>query len=82
MERLFEPKTEKEAELVKTIKNNRDRISRKKALQSLLILNGFEKSELYAIRSIEYYDGISNKPSAWKKFRSASVVYDDCRVTR
>lgn len=77
MERIFEPKTEKEIELVKIIKTNSNKAARKKALQQLLILNGIDKNDLYAIRSKEVYSRIPNKPATWKRFHSATVMYDD-----
>lgn len=82
MERLFEPKTEQEAELVKIIKTHSDKDTRKKALKELLVLNGFDKKELYAIRSKETYDRIPNKPSTWMRFRMASIVYNDTMLKR
>ena len=82
MERLFEPKTEQEAELVKIIKTNSDKDTRKKALKELLVLNGFDKKELYAIRSKETYDRIPNKPPTWMRFRMASIVYNDTMLKR
>lgn len=82
MERIFEPKTEQEFELVKTIKTNPDKAARKKALQQLLILNGFDKNDLYAIRSTEVYSRIPNKPPTWKRFYSATVLYNDTMLKR
>ena len=82
MERLFEPKTEQETELVKIIKTNTDKAKRKKALQELLVLNGFDKNDLYGIRSKEIYTRIPNKPPTWQRFWSASIVYDDCKLRR
>ena len=82
MERLFEPKTEQETELVKIIKTHSDKDTRKKALKELLVLNGFDKKELYAIRSKEIYDRIPNKPPTWQRFRMASIVYNDTMLKR
>jgi hypothetical protein len=82
MERLFEPKNEQESELVKIIKTDKDKTKRKKALQKLLVLNGFDKNDLYSIRSKEVYARIPNKPPTWKSFWSASIVYDDCKLKR
>ncbi len=82
MERLFEPKTEQENELVKIIKTDQDKTKRKKALQQLLVLNGFDKNDLYSIRSKEVYARIPNKPPTWTRFWSASIVYDDTKLTR
>ena len=82
MELLFEPKNQQETELVKIIKTNPDKAKRKKALQELLVLNGFDKNDLYAIRSIEVYTRIPNKPPTWRRFYSASIVYDVCRLKR
>ena len=82
MERIFEPKTEQEFELVEIIKTNSDKNARKKALQQLLILNGFDKNYLYAIRSKEVYSRIPNKPPTWKRFYSATVLYNDTMLKR
>ena len=82
MERLFEPKTEQEIELVKIIKTHFDKNTRKKALKELLVLNGFPKNELYAIRSREIYDRIPNKPPTWRRFRMATIVYNDTMIKR
>jgi hypothetical protein len=82
MERLFEPKTEQENELVKIIKTDQDKAKRKKALQQLLVLNGFDKNDLYSIRSKEVYTRIPNKPPTWTRFWSASIVYDDTKMKR
>lgn len=82
MERIFEPKTEQEFDLVKIIKTNSDKSARKKALQQLLILNGFDKNDLYAIRSKEVYSSIPNKPPTWKRFYSATVLYNDTMLKR
>ena len=82
MERLFEPKNEQENELVKIIKTDQDKVKRKKALKELLVLNGLDKSDLYTIRSKEVYTRIPNKPPTWKRFWSASIVYDDTRLKR
>lgn len=82
MERIFEPKTEQEAELVKIIKTNPNKVARKKALQQLLILNGFDKNNLYAIRSEEVYVRIPNKPSYFRRFHFATLVYNDTMLVR
>ena len=82
MERLFEPKTEQENELVKIIKTDQNKAKRKKALQQLLVLNGFDKNDLYSIRSKEVYTRIPNKPPTWTRFWSASIVYDDTKMKR
>ena len=82
MERIFEPQTEQEIELVKIIKTNPEKTTRKKALKQLLVLNGFDKNELYAIRSKEVYSRIPNKPPTWKRFYSATILYDDCKLKR
>jgi hypothetical protein len=82
MERIFEPKTEQEVELVKVIKTNPDKAARKKALQQLLVLNGFDKNDLYSIRSKEVYTRIPNKPPTWKRFYSATVLYNDIMLKR
>ena len=82
MERIFKPKTEQEVELVKIIKTNPEKTTRKKALNQLLVLNGFDKNELYAIRSKEVYQRIPNKPPTWKRFYSATIFYDDCKLKR
>jgi len=82
MERLFEPKTERENELVQIIKTDQDKAKRKKALQQLLVLNGFDKNDLYSIRSKEVYTRIPNKPPTWTRFWSASIVYDDTKMKR
>lgn len=82
MERIFEPKTEQEKELVSLIKTSPIRATRRKALKQLLVLNGFTKNELYAIRSKEVYSRIPNKPPTWQRFYSATIMYDDCRLKR
>lgn len=82
MERLFEAKTEKEQELVYIIKTNSDLKTRRKALKDLLVLNGFDKNELYAIRSKEVYIRIPNKPPTWMRFFSASIIYEDTLLKR
>ena len=82
MERLFEPKNEQEFKLVEIIKTDQDKSKRKKALQQLLVLNGFDKNDLYSIRSKEVYARIPNKPPTWKRFWSASIVYDDTKLKR
>lgn len=82
MERLFEAKTEKEQELVYIIKTNSDLKTRRKALKDLLVLNGFDKNELYAIRSKEVYTRIPNKPPTWMRFFSASIIYEDTLLKR
>lgn len=82
MERIFEPKSDKEKILVEIIKTNSEKKSRKKALIELLNLNGFKKDELYAIRSIEYYQRIPNKPPTWKRFSHACILYNDCLIKR
>jgi hypothetical protein len=82
MERIFEPKTNEEIELVNVIKTNPEKKERQKALKKLLVLNGFSKKELYAIRSIEYYDPIPNQPTYYKKFRMAIVMYNDTMLKR
>lgn len=82
MEHIFEAKTEEEKQLVQIIKTNPDRNSRKKALKQLLVLNGLDKNNLYAIRSKEVYVRIPNKPPTWTRFWSATVIYDDCLLKR
>lgn len=82
MERIFEPKTEQELSLVRVIKSNPDKSERKKALQQLLKINGFDKNELYAIRSKEIYQRIPNKPPTWQRFRSATLFYNDTMLKR
>ena len=82
MERLFEPKNEQESKLVEIIKTDQDRSKRKKALQQLLVLNGFDKNDLYSIRSKEVYARIPNKPPTWTRFCSASIIYDDTKLKR
>ena len=82
MERLFEPRTEQEAALVEIIRTSPLKGARKKALMQLLVLCGFDKCELYAIRSKEVYQRIPNKPKTWQRFCSATIFYDDCRLKR
>lgn len=82
MERIFEPKTQQEIELVQIIKTSQIKADRKKALQKLLILNGFDKNDIYSIRSKEVYARIPNKPPTWTRFWSATIVYDDCKIKR
>lgn len=82
MERLFEAKTEAEAELVKVIKTSKIKAERQKALKKLLTINGLQKDDLYAIRSKELYVSIPGKPSYYKSFYSASVVYEDTLLKR
>lgn len=82
MERIFEPKTPQEIELVKTIKTSQIKTDRKKALQMLLVLNGFNKNELYAIRTKEVYSRIPNNPSTWMRFCSSTIVYNSCLLKR
>lgn len=82
MERLFEPKNEQEKALVDIIKNNPEKATRKKALIELLKLNGFDKNELYAIRSKEVYQRIPNKPTTWKRFSHALIIYNDLLLKR
>ena len=82
MERIFEPKSEQEASLVKVIKTSPVKAIRKKALGQLLVLNGFDKNDLYAIRSKEVYQRIPNKPPTWQRFCSATIFYDDCKLKR
>jgi hypothetical protein len=82
MERLFIPKNAQEVELVHIIKTNKDKAARRKALSQLLVLNGFDKNEVYAIRSIETYRRMPGKPATWQRFFSATVYYDDCRLKR
>lgn len=82
MELLFQPKTEKEIELVEIIKTNKDKKIRKKALQELLVLNGLDKNDLYAIRSKEYYFKIANKSIGWNRFSHASIIYNNTLLNR
>ena len=82
MERIFEPKTEQEVELVKVIKTSTAKAARKKALQQLLVLNGLDKNDVYSIRSKEVYARIPNKPPTWKRFYSATVLYNDTILKR
>lgn len=82
MERIFEPITEREDELVQIIKTNPFKEVRKNALKSLLVLNGCEIDDLYSIRSIEVYQHIPNKPITYRKFLRATVMYDDCKLKR
>lgn len=82
MERIFEPKTQEEIELVQIIKTSQIKVDRKKALQKLLILNGCDKNDIYSIRSKEVYARIPNKPPTWTRFWSATIVYDDCKIKR
>ena len=82
MERIFEPKTEQEVELVKVIKTSHAKAARKKALQQLLVLNGLDKNDVYSIRSKEVYARIPNKPPTWKRFHSATILYNDTILKR
>lgn len=82
MERIFEPKNEQEKTLVDVIKTNHDKKTRKNALVELLKINGFDKNELFAIRSKEFYMRIPNKPSTWKRFSHAYILYNDILLKR
>lgn len=82
MERIFEPKNDEERYFVNIIKTNTDKVTRKKALINLLKLNGFEKNELFAIRSVEVYARIPNKPPTWRRFHHATVVYNTLLLKR
>lgn len=82
MEMIFEPNNEQEKQLVDIIKNNPEKATRKKALVELLKINGFDKNELYAIRSIEVYKRIPNKPPTWKTFSHAVIMYNNLLLKR
>jgi hypothetical protein len=82
MELLFQPKTEKEIELVSIIKFNPDKKNRKKALEQLRVLNGLSKDDYLSIRSKEFYSKIANKPIGWNRFSHASIVYDNTMLKR
>lgn len=82
MERIFEAKTDREIELVKILKTSANKNSRKKALQELLKINGCDKNDLFAIRSKEVYARIEGKPKTWRRFFSATIVYDDRLIHR
>jgi hypothetical protein len=82
MERIFEPKSDKEKELVQIIKTNPDKAKRASAIKQLRLLNGIDKNDLYAIRAKDVYGRIPNKPPTWTRFYSASIFYDDCLLKR
>lgn len=83
MEAIFEPKNEKELELVRVIRFSNVLNERKKAIKQLRVICGLDpKDPLCGLRSIEYYDRIPNKPPTWKRFRIAMVVYDTCKLKR
>ena len=78
VERLFIPKNEEEKILCKIIASSPELKKRKKALSKLRELYHLEGLQaLTALRAIEYYNHIQGKPAYFRRFRSASIVYND-----
>jgi len=82
MKCIFQPKTEQEIKLVEIIKTNKLRSKRKKALQELLFINGFDKNDLTIIFSKENFVRIKNQPPSYSMFHSAIIFYDNSILKR
>jgi hypothetical protein len=88
MYRLFVAKTEKEEELVKIIKTNKDLNQRKKALLELRFICGIAKEDcnkmigLMSIKTSEVYQKIKNKQWYIQQFSHASIYYEDTLIKR
>lgn len=80
MERIFEPKTKAQAELVTIIKTNPDKRAREQAMKGLRTLFGVADYFPPYIRSIEQYSHIVGKPSYFRRFCSAVIYYDDTKI--
>ncbi len=81
MTRIFIAKTKQEEDLVAIITSCPGKTTRVRALRALRnILN--DTAGIPGIQSKEVYESIPGKPSYFRRFKRATITYEDTIITR